>query len=142
MKDFVKWHIVKKEIETSLRRVFFLEREIWWCAVGENVGTEQDGKHERFARPVLVIRKFNSDLFWAIPLTSSVKEGIFYFPLIVHGIQRAAILSQLKTMSSKRLLRRIAKVHPHVFSGLIEKMASLLNKTDPLRGPQVPNGNL
>lgn len=142
MKDFQKWHSLKKEIEESSRRTLFLEREIWWCALGENIGTEQDGKHERFERPILVIRKFNSDLFWGVPLTSTIKEGKFYFHVDVHGVKRSVILSQLKTMSSKRLTRRIAKIHPHVFTHLVEKMMSLINKTDPLRGPQVPNGNL
>lgn len=142
MKDFLQWHEMKRNLESLDRRVYFRGREIWWCSLGENLGAEQDGKHERFERPVLVIRKFNKDLFWGVPLTSTRKESRFYFPIEIHGTSRSVILSQLKTMSSKRLTRRLAKVHPRIFQQIIQGFLSLINETDPLRDPRVPIGNL
>src|SRR6266566_1019469 len=43
-KDFAKWHTRKSEIDQREPRVFFHEREIWFCHLGANVGFEQDGK--------------------------------------------------------------------------------------------------
>ena len=73
-KDFKKWHEKKAAIHTEGQRVFFHEREVWWCSLGANIGFEQDGKGEKFARPVLVFKKFNKEVFRAIPLTLQTKK--------------------------------------------------------------------
>lgn len=67
-KDFKKWHDKKSQVNEIEVRPFFHEREIWYCTIGANVGFEQDGSGEDFLRPVIVFRKFNSEIFWAIPL--------------------------------------------------------------------------
>ena len=75
-KDYQRWHEEKTAIEDSYgQRVFFHEREVWWCSIGFNVGFEQDGRGEKFARPVLVFKKFNKEVFWAIPLSTKIKTG-------------------------------------------------------------------
>lgn|SRR3989344_6932188 len=104
-KDFSKWHAVKTEIENEYSEKLFREREIWWCSLGMNVGFEQDGKNERFERPVLVFRKFNKGMFWGIPITSKYKEGKFYFSFNIKNEIMVAILSQMRVLSSKRLIR-------------------------------------
>ena len=51
-----KWFPVKESkhnIETvKIPRI--TDGEVWWVAVGENVGVEINGKSEYFSRPVLV----------------------------------------------------------------------------------------
>ena len=47
----------------------FHEREIWWCALGVNVGSEQDGVAKTYEPPILVIKNFNGQVLWAVPLT-------------------------------------------------------------------------
>ncbi len=56
-KDFEAWHKKKVGIHKKPKTVFFHEREIWWCALGANVGNEQDGKGALFTRPVLILKK-------------------------------------------------------------------------------------
>jgi len=63
VKDYKKWHTKKSLIETRNDRLYFHEREIWWCSLGHNVGFEQDGKGVDFARPILVFKKFNKEVF-------------------------------------------------------------------------------
>ena len=87
MKDFNKWHLVKSEIENTTRSELFREQEIWWCSIGENIGFEQDGKNEMFERPVLVMKKFSSDVFFGIPMTSTRKEHPFYFAYRLHDTE-------------------------------------------------------
>src|SRR3972149_11433241 len=69
-KEFLKWHVLKSDLDRQAVSAKFQEREIWWCSLGCNIGYEQDGKHELFERPVLIVRKFNADLFWGLPLSS------------------------------------------------------------------------
>lgn len=105
-KDFQKWHQRKSEIDDRQEpRVFFHEREVWWCSLGLNVGFEQDGRGEKFARPVLVFKKFNKEVFWALPLSTKIKTGKFYVPIdLGDGVARVAILSQIRLMDAKRLI--------------------------------------
>ena len=104
-KDFKKWHNAKTEIDNSPRRLFFHEREVWWCSVGVNVGFEQDGKGEKFTRPILVFKKFNNEVFWALPLSTRIKKGKFYQTIdLGDNIPRVVIVSQLRLIDAKRLI--------------------------------------
>lgn len=140
-KDFDRWNSTKKNIEKKDWHTLYREQEVWWCSIGANVGFEQDGKNELFERPVLIFRKFNKEMFWALPMTSKNKEGKFYHPIMLNGITRSIILSQLRLLSTKRLIRRVSKISDKEF-GRIGKAIIDVIKTDPLRGPRVPNGNL
>jgi mRNA interferase MazF len=76
IKDYTRWFSKKSVIQqSSNERVFFHEKEIWWCSTGSNVGSEEDGKGEDFARPVLIFKKFNKGIFWAIPLTTKINTN-------------------------------------------------------------------
>jgi len=104
-KDFKKWNDAKTEIDKSSKRLFFHEREVWWCSVGANVGFEQDGKGKEFTRPVLIFKKFNNEVFWALPLSTKIKEGKFYQTVnLGDNFPRVAILSQLRLFDAKRLV--------------------------------------
>lgn len=70
-KDFHEWHDQKEKLEQGESRLFFHPREIWFCALGLNVGFEQDGRGEEYLRPVLIFRKFNNQVFWGLPLTKT-----------------------------------------------------------------------
>jgi mRNA interferase MazF len=127
-KEFDAWNEEKKRIDSeSLSYNFFYHpREVWWCAVGLNVGVETDGKHRNFERPILVFRKFNKEMFWGIPLTSNKKDGVFYEQISHDGGISWALLSQLKTFSTKRLLRKIGRISESEFEGLQERLRDLI----------------
>ena len=141
-RDFQKWHELKSDIDEQDRLLLFRSQEIWWCSLGANVGVETDGKNELFQRPILVWRKFNRDMFWGLPITSQEKdERPFYFRITIHKQTYTIVLSQLRVLSTKRLIRRLGKLSDAQFILLEKGMFKFLQKTDPLRGPQVPNGN-
>ncbi len=90
-----------------------------------NVGWEEDGKHEQYLRPVVVLKKFIIPqkkkpnqapvlLFWAIPITSQQRTGKFYHPLPKPegsaGKSRTAILSQVRLVDAKRLVDKAGTV--------------------------------
>lgn len=105
---FDNWNYLKKNI-SDRDRVYFDKGEIWFTSIGKNVGDEEDGKNEFFERPVLIIRKFNNSIFLAIPLTSQNKIGVFYHRLETFP-GSTAILSQMRLLDAKRLLRLMGKI--------------------------------
>ena len=130
-KDFWKWHGQKEKIHNEKGRVFFHEGEEWWSALGANVGFEEDGKNETFERPVLVYRKFNNEVFWALPITTREKRGKFYFQYEHEGKLFSVILSQIRLLDAKRLLRKVRTLSKGEFRSVDEAFQSLLKQTTP-----------
>ena len=59
IKRFLEWIGLKEKLHnTEYVPPFFKEGEIWWCHLGENVGTEMNGKGDFFTRPVLILKKY------------------------------------------------------------------------------------
>ena len=111
MKDFDGWNEQKKRLERfGKESLEFFEQEIWWCAIGINIGHEQDGKHGVYERPVLILKKFNATTAWVIPISSKVKEGYLYYVFNLGGNKQTLLLSQLRLVSTKRLRRRIGRI--------------------------------
>lgn len=107
-KNFTEWNSEKTKIHQTSSRVFFHEREVWWCRIGLNVGYEQDGKGDNFARPAIIFKKFNNEVCWVIPLSTKTKDGKFYIPVdLGDDTERVAIVSQLRLVDAKRLYQKI-----------------------------------
>ncbi len=117
-KDFDIWNTTKKQIhvQKSSRVFYFKEREIWWCSLGTNIGVEINGKNEQFERPVLILKVFNTEGFWGIPITSKDRIGTYYYQFLRAGEKNTAILSQLRFLSSRRLLRKLDYLSKEEFS--------------------------
>ena len=138
-KDFQKRHALKSKIHHDHPAPEYREQEVWWCSLGANIGVEEDGKNDGFERPVLVIRKFNKEMFFGVPLTSRTKESIYHIPFVLHERSSTALLSQLRLWSAKRLIRRIGRIGRKQFGEIQGKVATLITKeTAPLRGPRGP----
>lgn len=111
-KQFDPWNEKKKQVEARIHpeNLYLYEREVWWCSVGVNVGVEIDGKNNDFERPVLVVKRFNTFMFWGIPLTSQSRA----YPTVVevkHNLGSSfANLAQLRLFSAKRVLRKVGMV--------------------------------
>lgn len=125
-KDFQNWHNKKRYVENERPRVFFKEREVWLCYLGENIGFEQDGRGDEFLRPIIVIKKFNKEIFWAIPLTRTEKKNKYYFPFVLNKETSVAILSQIKLIDAKRLKYKIGDIKTVDFSVLKSKIRQFL----------------
>jgi mRNA interferase MazF len=127
MKDFNIWNTRKIIINEKVQIPFFHQREIWFCFLGLNVGFEQDGKGEDFQRPIVIIKKFNNEVFWAIPLSRTKRRGKYYFEFpFDSNTTSVAILSQIKLIDARRLSRKIGDLDEINFRALIEKLKALL----------------
>jgi len=126
-KDFQKWHNKKVGIDGIEKRPFFHEREIWWCSLGVNVGFEQDGSGEEYRRPALILKGFSRETCLIIPLTAATKEH----PLrpsvgLVDDKEARALLSQIRVVDSKRLVRKIGYLDKGVFERIRKSAKDLL----------------
>lgn len=126
-KDFQKWHKKKEQVNDIEKRPFFHEREIWFCHLGANVGFEQDGIGDDFQRPIVIIRKFNNEICWAIPLSKTKKRNKYYFAFQFDPMTTSvAIVSQIRLLDGQRLSRKIGEINEESFGGLINKIKALL----------------
>ena len=127
-KDFTEWHSKKSAIDRIEKRPFFHEGEIWWCTLGLNVGFEQDGGGEDYLRPIIIYKKFNNEIFWAIPLTHTDKRTKYYFQLSNedNSEKSTAIVSQIRLMDGKRLSHKLGNVTKEDFVAITKKLKALL----------------
>jgi mRNA-degrading endonuclease toxin of MazEF toxin-antitoxin module len=125
IKNFDKWNKSKKIIENRNNNHLssFRERDVWWCSIGINIGSEEDGKNEFFERPVLVLRKFNNRMSWVIPMSTKMRlnKYNYYFE------NEVALMSQLRIVSNKRLNRFIRRISTYEFSTIRWSICDLIN---------------
>lgn len=110
---FNNWNEEKQRIDTEdlMDEIIPKEGEVWVCAIGKNVGREQNGSPGNFSRPVLIIKKFNRKMFWGVPLTTKQKDLDHYFNFTdPFGEKVALITAQIRLLSTKRLKRILYKM--------------------------------
>ncbi len=127
IKDFDTWNKLKKNLEISDPHIECNEREIWWCSLGLNIGHEQDGKNEQFERPILIIRKFSKFTCLCVPLTTSVKPSIFHVAIPSIDSESFVITSQIKLISTKRLLRYMHEINRKDFREVKNALHNIIN---------------
>jgi mRNA interferase MazF len=98
--------------------------------------SEQDGRGDQSLRPILVLRKFNNEIAWVLPLTRRNKPANPYYVAFdyivfpeVEGAPLAssvAILSQLRLLDIKRFRYKIGTAPAVAFETIKEKTKRLL----------------
>lgn len=125
--EFNSWNEKKQKTHNEKQRPFFHEQEVWFCSLGANIGFEQDGRGDDFLRPVLILKKFNNEIFWALPMTKNAKTGKHYHIVSLDGREPSAlILSQIRLIDAKRLAYKIGLVEMQDFVAVKEKIKQLL----------------
>lgn len=109
-KNYQKWMKIKSSIHNKNIIRSVKEGDIWWAAIGENVGVEIDGKSEKYSRPVVVLKKHSKLCFTGVPLTSKFHKGTWYVSFDFQNKTETAILIQAKLMSSTRVYERMGKL--------------------------------
>ncbi len=109
--EFDRWNKLKKALDLQESFPPYLkERDIWWASIGKNIGHEQNGKNEKFERPVLLIKKFNKRLFWGVPLTTQLKTNICYIEFEFKKRKQAAMITQLRIFDANRVTRKLGRI--------------------------------
>ena len=125
-KRFLEWIRLKERLDAAESKPpLFKEGEIWWCAVGENVGTEISGKNKGFSRPVIVFKKYGHLSFFGIPMTSQDKQGSWFVRITQSGIRSTAIVSQGKYYDVRRMYTRMGILDESDYARVKERFLSL-----------------
>lgn len=128
-KDFDSWNELKKKID-SIRNwpdKYPKEGEVWMSDLGLNIGSEQNGGGDNFSRPVVVVSKFNNQIFWCVPLSTKQKNLTFYFNYCdPQGVKVSAILAQMRLLSVKRLRRKMYDMTQLQLEEIKEKLKSFI----------------
>ena len=129
-KNFDKWNQVKKLTNDKPETFGVHEREIWWISFGVNVGVEIDGKNDYFDRPALVLRKFNRQMVWVLPTTQQAKDERFYEKFTFGGNVFYVALTQIRTISTKRFLRKIGMMPKKDFANIKARVVGFIQKDE------------
>lgn len=132
IKDYHNWNKLKNILDMVEIDLPFTEGQIWWASLGVNIGIEIDGKGENLERPVIIVRKINKKHAWIVPITQSgiFKTGIhvpIYHPSL--SIASKAIITQFRTISSKRLLSKIGIISTKQFHEIVRAIKITLPYT-------------
>jgi mRNA interferase MazF len=125
-KEFDRWNRHKKTVQDKTFADYVHAREVWWCALGVNVGSEQDGSGDFFERPVLVLRKFNKNAVLVVPLSRTRKRTRYHVAGRHQGIEFAAIISQVRLVSTKRLTRKIYQMDRTIFAVIVAAVQAMI----------------
>ena len=108
MKNFLQWFPVKSKLdEGSHKPPFVSEGDIWWASIGENVGSEINGKSTQFSRPVVIFKKLAHGFYFVIPTTTKDKEGTWYVPFVHAEVSTVACLHQSRAIDYRRLSSKL-----------------------------------
>jgi len=127
LKIFVTWTKIKVFVHFSERKVYPKIREIWWVALGQNIGVEINGKNENFERPVLVIKVFNNLGVLVAPISSTAKEDEYCIHFInKYGEENIINMSQIRSISTKRFVRKVGDLKTEDFGKVKESFKTLM----------------
>ena len=119
-KDFDSWCAFQKKLEFTHNPPFFKEGEIWWSSIGVNIGYEMCGKGKIYARPVIVIKKYNHFTFLGVPTTSSYRNKPWSYTVSFSDRESDALLNQGRIFDSRRLANKITQLPDKTFMSLKE----------------------
>ncbi len=129
---FIAWTNRKISIHFQDRPDFyFYEREVWWASLGENVGFEMNGKNWHFERPVLIVKKFSKDMVFVFPTTTKAKTGSWFYDIEYNGTKTQVVFVQARTISTKRLIRKMTTLSEKQFYDLINSFTDLIKTKSP-----------
>lgn len=113
-KDFDNWNKLKKLINSKVigDDFNFHAGDIWWTTLGLNVGKEMDGKNQTYERPVLILKVINRHTVYVLPLASKDHFVDKYHHKVNYeeGGSGVLVFSQMKVISSNRLLRKLSTI--------------------------------
>lgn len=125
-KDFDGWNETKKKTDSRREAPFYHEREVWWCTLGVNVGSEENGSGEEYRRPALILKGLSMETCIIVPLTTSAKDHPLRIVVgLIGGKQARAILSQMRVIDTKRLVRKMKYLDVNAFEQ-IRKAAKVM----------------
>jgi mRNA interferase MazF len=106
LQRFSEWFGLKKKLHERQQTPLISEREVWCASVGENVGSEINGKSALFSRPVIIYKKLSHGFYFVIPTTTQKKERSWFVRVRYQRTDMTACLHQAREIGHRRLSSR------------------------------------
>src|ERR1700680_3090772 len=104
MKRFLAWIGLKEKLhKTEDKPPLVSEGDIWWASVGENVGSEINGKSDLFSRPVVIFKKLSHGFYFVVPTTTQERKGSWFVAFRQQEKTMVARLHQARPIDYRRL---------------------------------------
>lgn len=119
IKRFFEWITLKAKLDSNeCKPPYVNEGDIWWCSVGENVGSEIGGKSDLFSRPVVILKKLSHGFYFVVPTTTRTREGTWFVGFSHRGIIMNACLHQSRAIDYRRFYSKLGRLGDDDFDRL------------------------
>jgi mRNA interferase MazF len=116
MEKFLQWIKVKATLHfLDFHPPFVSEGQIWWVSLGENIGTEINGKGNLFSRPVIIFKKLSNKFYAVIPASTKIHSGNWYFPYTFKDLKVVACMHQVRSIDYRRLSTCLGTLNENEF---------------------------
>lgn len=126
VKNFWEWIGLKEKLHAIAHKPPLVSRgDIWWVSIGENVGSEINGKSTLFSRPVIIFKKLAHGFYFIVPTTTQIREGSWYVKFRHHERDMVACLHQARVVDYRRLSTKIGTLDDEDFARIRKGFSSL-----------------
>lgn len=126
MKRFLEWIGLKEKLHVVDHKPPLVSQgDIWWVSIGENVGSEINGKSKLFSRPVIIFKKLAHSFYFVIPTTTQVREGSWYVKFRQQERDMVACLHQARAIDYRRLSTKLGTLDDEDFARIKKDFGSL-----------------
>jgi mRNA interferase MazF len=126
IKEFFQWIRLKEKLHNSAAITPLVSHgDIWWASIGENVGSEINGKSVLFSRPVIIFKKLAHGFYFVIPTTTKIRDGTWYVQFRHQEKDMIACLHQARPLDYRRLSSKIGTLDDADFLRIKEGFHSL-----------------
>ena len=118
---FLEWIGLKEKLHQGTQSPPLVTAgDIWWASVGQNVGSEINGKSRLFSRPVIIFKKLAHGFYFVIPTTTKPKIGSWYVPFRQADRGMIASLHQARAIDHRRLSTKLGQLDDSDFERVRE----------------------
>lgn len=131
VKRFLEWIGLKERLHgIQIDAPLVSTGDIWWVSIGENVGSEINGKSKLFSRPAIIFKKLAHGFYFVIPTTTQVKDGTWYVSFKHQGQLMNACLHQARSIDYRRLSSKLGTLDDTDFAKVREGFQDLYIKNN------------
>jgi mRNA interferase MazF len=128
IKKFDEWSLLKPKINEKNKLATFKQRDVFWVYIGENIGSEEDGKGDEFLRPVVILKVFNKEFCFVVPLSTKIKENRYCVGFEFNNKKQSALISQIKSIDARRLHFKIGTLSRDDYNLVMSAIIDFLQK--------------
>jgi len=126
IKRFAEWIGLKERLHNQAHKPPLVsEGDIWWTSVGENIGSEINGKSALFSRPAIIFRKLTHSFYFVIPTTTQTKKGSWFVAFRHGGRNMVACLHQARAIDYRRLSTKLGTIDDEDYRRVLEGFKNL-----------------